>query len=396
MERFLWQSYPQHLQNTLFHAERIAPLRKKTLQERLAQAYEFKARGDAKVDEKKWREGVTQYEFAYGLFKYCDKVGRKISMHDDTKAARELREEQASSGEEVKDDHFSRFWLEVDEMMCSCLVMMALCKMSYKNPLLEEALAAANEALEFNPAHVPGLFRRSKIHLLLENYGEAVDDANHAYKCAKGDEELQYRMWQHRKHAYAERRANTIFWGAVGFTMDLPWTVCGAPWTFAAMSPKRQALVVLLVGLAVGFYQMPAGTITALVYGDGGNMSGVEQAALAEGAEMMGEAAEAASGADALDSVAGAIEAAAEVAVPAAAAAAAQTSGGGFLKGLAKVFGGGKKKKKQGGQAASKVAESQGESSSEGKAAEAEVLKAPKAGAKPVPVVVKAKAVKSK
>merc|ERR1719424_2392859 len=71
MERFLWQSYPQHLQSTLFHAERIAPLRKKSLQERLDHAYEFKKRGDDRVADKKWREAVTQYEFAYGLFKYC-------------------------------------------------------------------------------------------------------------------------------------------------------------------------------------------------------------------------------------------------------------------------------------------------------------------------------------
>ena len=66
MERFLWQSYPQHLQSTLFHAERIAPLRKKSLQERLDAAYEFKKRGDDRIEDKKWREAVTQYEFAYG------------------------------------------------------------------------------------------------------------------------------------------------------------------------------------------------------------------------------------------------------------------------------------------------------------------------------------------
>ena len=34
MERFLWQSYPPHLQSTLFHAERLAPLRKQAEQAR--------------------------------------------------------------------------------------------------------------------------------------------------------------------------------------------------------------------------------------------------------------------------------------------------------------------------------------------------------------------------
>ena len=175
MERFMWQSYPQHLQNTLFHAERIAPLRKKSLAERLNHAYEFKGRGDARLSEGKYREAQTQYEFAYGLFKYCDKVGRKISMHDDTKQARELREQNMEDGKEM--DQFSKFWLEVDEMMCSCLTMMTICKCKYKTPLLEEALTAANEALEFNPCHSPALYRRSQVHEAMEMYGEAVDDA---------------------------------------------------------------------------------------------------------------------------------------------------------------------------------------------------------------------------
>ena len=57
-------------------------------------------------------------------------------------------------------------------MMCSCLVMMTICKSNYKNPLLEEALAAANEALEFVPTHAPALYRRSQVHEKLELYGE--------------------------------------------------------------------------------------------------------------------------------------------------------------------------------------------------------------------------------
>ena len=47
-----------------------------------------------------------------GLFKYCDKQGKKIAMHDDTKPARELRQEQMEAGT-LKDDAFTQFWLEV-------------------------------------------------------------------------------------------------------------------------------------------------------------------------------------------------------------------------------------------------------------------------------------------
>jgi len=264
MERFLWQSYPQHLQSTLFHAERIAPLRKKSLQERLDAAYEFKKRGDDRIEEKKWREAVTQYEFAYGLFKYCDKAGKKISMHDDTKAARELRQEQLSQGT-IKDDAFTQFWLEVDEMMCSCLTLIATAKLAMRHPPSEEALAATNEALEFRPNHVPALYRRSQAHLLMENYGDAVRDAKDAYYYA--DEQDKFDMWKYRKHVYERRRQETLFWGMVGFIRDLPWTIASFPWTFAAMAPKQQALTVLLIAASVGWYQMPRGTIRAVVFG---------------------------------------------------------------------------------------------------------------------------------
>ena len=88
MERFMWQSYPQYLQNTLFHADTLAPLRKKTLQDRLAQAYVFKQRGDLKLEREKPREALAQYECAYGMFKYCEKHGGKIHLQDDAKLVR--------------------------------------------------------------------------------------------------------------------------------------------------------------------------------------------------------------------------------------------------------------------------------------------------------------------
>jgi len=386
MERFLWQSYPQHLQNTLFHAERIGPIRKKTLQERLAQAYEFKARGDERVDDKKWREAVTQYEFAYGLFKYCDKVGRKISMHDDTKAARELREEQESSGERAKDDHFTLFWLEVDEMMCSCLVMIAMCKMNYKNPLTEEALTAANEALEFSPKHVPALYRRSKIHLAQENYGDAVHDAKLACKFAV-DDDLKFRMWQHRKHVYAERRANTIFWSMVGFTCDLPWTICGAPWTFAAMPPRKQALVVMLLALALGWVQLPPGTIRSLI-GDNASIISENVTAAQDPTSGDMEGAPALGGAAALGAAAAAnLDAAATV------SATRQQKGNGnaLLKGLGKVFGAGGDKATRAEEKAAKNAAKAAKNAA--KAAAKEAARAAKAAAKVAKEEAKAKAV---
>ena len=99
MERFMWQSYPQYLQNTLFHSDKLEMLRKKTLQvatagfdcrplrcclgvrleehaqpmlqDRLTKAYEFKAKGDEKIEASKPREALVQFELAYGLFKYC-------------------------------------------------------------------------------------------------------------------------------------------------------------------------------------------------------------------------------------------------------------------------------------------------------------------------------------
>ena len=105
-----------------------------------------------------------RYEFAYGVFKYCEKKNRKISMHDSAKAARDMRQEAIDTGEEPKDDAFTKFWLQVDELLCSCVVMIAVCKMSLKTPLLEDALAACNEAIELRPHHSPAYYRRSQVH----------------------------------------------------------------------------------------------------------------------------------------------------------------------------------------------------------------------------------------
>merc|ERR1719217_2019790 len=97
---------------------------------------------------------------------------------------------------------------------CSCLTLMAVCKMNYRNPLLEEALAAANEALEFNPDHAPALFRRSQVHEQLEMFSESVADARQAYKHAP--DEMKFELWRHMKHAVETRRANSFFWGFLG------------------------------------------------------------------------------------------------------------------------------------------------------------------------------------
>jgi hypothetical protein len=202
-------------------------------------------------------------------------------MHDDTKAARELREEQAANGT-VKDDAFTRFWIEVDEMMCSCLVMMTICKSSYKNPLLEEALQAANEALEFRPNHTPALYRRSQVHEKMELYGEAVADARAAYRYAS--EEVKFDMWVHRKHAIAERRANTLWWGFWGSVGDLPANIVRFPQTFAAMSQARQFLLILCVSVTIGLYRTPPEVYSVVFRGilGGGATADASAAAMQE------------------------------------------------------------------------------------------------------------------
>jgi tetratricopeptide (TPR) repeat protein len=260
IERFHWQSYPQHLQNTLFHAERLDPLRKKTLQQRLEQAYEFKGRGDAKVEDQKYRDAIIQYEYAYGLFKYCEKRDRKITMKDDAKSAREMRAEELAEGHKLEDNQLTRFWLQVDEMLTSCCVMIAMCKANLKNPAYEDALAAVNEALEIKPHHAPAYFRRSQIHEKLEMWSEAVDDARNAYRYAP--EDFKFDLWKHREHMVQLRREASFFWTAVGFVADAPYNLATLPWTLLTMSAYKQALLVLALALALGaklYGQTPEG-----------------------------------------------------------------------------------------------------------------------------------------
>ena len=71
-------------------------------------------------------------------------------------------------------DQFSKFWLEVVEMMCLPDDDDDL-RVGEQTPLLEEALTAANEALEFNSCHSRPLYRRSQVHEAMEMYGEAAE-----------------------------------------------------------------------------------------------------------------------------------------------------------------------------------------------------------------------------
>ena len=52
---------------------------------------------------------------------------------------------------------------QVDELLCSCCTMIAVCKLNLKHPLPDDALAASNEALEIRPTHSPALYRRSQV-----------------------------------------------------------------------------------------------------------------------------------------------------------------------------------------------------------------------------------------
>jgi len=251
MDRFVWQSYPQYLQNTLFHKEKLEPYRKKTLQERLAQAYEFKAKGDEMIENSKFREAMVQYEYAFGLFKYCEKKGRKITVVDDSKSARELRVEQGK--DDSSTDAFTRFWVQVDELLCSLLVQMAVCATRFVSPNGELAVAATTEALEVRPDHAPALYRRSQAQAQMGNHSEAVEDARRAFRSASdADEPVRRHLFLHMRKAEEERRANSLVWGFIGFVYDLPWTIAALPATMYRMPPRRRALVLVFVLLVLG------------------------------------------------------------------------------------------------------------------------------------------------
>ena len=227
MERFLWQSYPQHLQNTLFHAEKLAPHRKKPLRARLDQAFAFKAAADELVERANYRDALVQYEMAYGCFKFCEKQDRKIVVRDDAKTFRELRHERGPG--EV--DGPTRLWAEVDELLCSCLTMIAACNINAKfGGTYENAEKAASEALEVRPGHAPALYRRSEAHRRQDNDGDAVADARSALRAATrraaaaangggpsqppSDEVIRVRLERHLAHCEAQREVNSWWWAS--------------------------------------------------------------------------------------------------------------------------------------------------------------------------------------
>lgn len=155
----MWESYPAHVKATLFHAEELVPWRKKSLSERMTQALAFKAAGDRQFASGDFRAAQVKFECAYGLFKYCEKQGQRITLSDDPKRMRELRQEQP---DDAQLDGLSRFWLAVDALLASCLVLIAACRLLGKGSHAEEAAAAASEALEIRPGYSPALYRRSQ------------------------------------------------------------------------------------------------------------------------------------------------------------------------------------------------------------------------------------------
>ena len=229
---------------------------------RLDQAYEFKGRGDSKVQEGKLRDAISQYEYAYGMFKYCEKQGRKIVMKDEAKSQRDLRLERKEAGIRIDSERAS-LWIQIDEMLSSCCVMIATCKLGMfrgdleeQHQVLEDALAAANEALDIRPNHTPAFYRRSIIHEKLEMWSEAVDDARKAYRYAP--DEFKFDLWKHREATIATRRKKTYIWSVLGFLADVPRNCVGLPWRIARLGPLGRASFFLILAIMIGaVYQAP-------------------------------------------------------------------------------------------------------------------------------------------
>jgi len=106
------------------------------------------------------------------------------------------------------------------------------------------------------------------VHEKVGNWSDAVRDIKAAFKDAS-TEEARFELWKERKRLVAARRANTIWWGFLGFMGDLPWTIAQLPQTLpralgqlpgtlAQMPNKQRAALVLVVALLVGAYVRPA------------------------------------------------------------------------------------------------------------------------------------------
>jgi len=293
MERFMWQSYPQHVQNTLFNEELLKPHRKKTLEERLAQGYAFKAKGDELFERKKWTRAVKEYECAYGLFKYCEKHGQKITLQDDAQTARQQRRDNPDL-----DNRFTRFWLQVDELLCSCLVLVAACHLqaSKSSTAHEAAVATTTEALEIRPGHPPALYRRSLAYEKQANFSMAVADARESLRCARritsadDDDRVLVRLERHFNRMVHVRREHSLWWGFVGQVSDAGAAVLQTPQRVAALSRPQQLLLVLvlaalcLVGTHSGLLDGPAQSAHAVASSDPDELGELAEA-VADGTE---------------------------------------------------------------------------------------------------------------
>ena len=87
-----------------------------------------------------------------------------------------MREQRQKPGATL--DGLSRFWLAVDALLASCLVLIAACKLLGKGSQTDAALAAADEALEIRPGYSPALYRRSQVHLKAGRYSNPNPNPN--------------------------------------------------------------------------------------------------------------------------------------------------------------------------------------------------------------------------
>lgn len=150
--RTRFNSWPQHLQNSLFFDE--GELRGRNVRDRLAEAAKRKEDASALLGKGEIMEALTLYERALGLFRWVassDPGWRRNGIRD---ACLELHVDEGSGPEEAG---------RVRAMRLALLNNVALCHWHLQQ--FDKCIRACDEALEVDPACIKALYRRAKVRL---------------------------------------------------------------------------------------------------------------------------------------------------------------------------------------------------------------------------------------
>ncbi|KUF93611.1 hypothetical protein AM588_10006110 [Phytophthora nicotianae] len=173
--RTQYDSWPQYFQHSLFMQESVVTVRSKPFPERIADAEDMKAAGNAHFNAEAFEEAVAEYEKALAVFKYLenkDPGWKKKGIEDGDMLITDFK---CADPEDQK---------QLDALKVSCYLNIAVAKFKLKEHPV--CIRACDDTLELDPKNVKAYYRRAQALITPASSGalefdRAISDLQKAY-----------------------------------------------------------------------------------------------------------------------------------------------------------------------------------------------------------------------